>query len=127
MSVHDTVNFKVKEFACKCCGENCITQPVIDMCQTIRSEMKVPVRINSGYRCVKHNAAVGGVKGSFHTQGLAADLSCSKGGEAIYLAIQKLWKDGQLPHLKWCKYYKKKNFVHIDCGRDRKNIFTVGD
>ena len=127
MSVHDTLNFKVSEFACKHCGENHIAQSIIDMCQTIRSELKVPVRINSGYRCSKHNAAVGGVKGSYHTQGLAADLSCSKGGEAIYNAVQKLWKEGLLPELKWCKYYVKKNFVHIDCGKTRKNVFTVGD
>ena len=123
----DTKNFKVSEFACKHCGENKIDQRVINMAQTIREAIGVPVRVNSGYRCSKHNAAVGGVKGSYHTQGLAADLSCSKGGEAIYNAVQKLWKEGLLPELKWCKYYVKKNFCHIDCGNKRNNIFAVGD
>ena len=67
----DTKNFKVSEFACKHCGENKIDQRVLDMAQTLRDELGVPVRVNSGYRCEKHNARVGGVKGSFHTKGLA--------------------------------------------------------
>ncbi len=125
---NDTKNFKVSEFTCKCgCNQNKIDQRVIDMAQVIRDAMGVPVRINSGYRCEKHNAKVGGVKGSYHSQGLAADLSCSKGGKALYLAIQKLWNEGKLPELQWCKYYVKKNFCHIDCGKKRNNIFAVGD
>lgn len=32
------------------------------------------VRINSGYRCVQLNHAVGGVPTSYHTRGLAADI-----------------------------------------------------
>lgn len=33
-----------------------------------------PVYINSGYRCPELNKAVGGVAGSFHLEGCAADL-----------------------------------------------------
>ena len=73
---NNTNNFKVSEFACKCCGENHIDQRVLDMAQVIRDELGVPVRVNSGYRCDEHNRRVGGVKGSKHTKGLAADLSC---------------------------------------------------
>lgn len=72
----DTKNFSVTEFACRHCGKNEIDQRIINMAQAIREELGVPVRVNSGYRCEKHNAKVGGVKGSFHTKGLAADLSC---------------------------------------------------
>ena len=75
----DTKNFKVTEFACKHCAKNNIDQRVINMAQTIREELGVPVKVNSGYRCETHNARVGGVKGSFHTKGLAADLSCELG------------------------------------------------
>ena len=125
--IHDTKNFKVSEFACKHCGENEIDQRIINMCQKIRDEIGIPVKVNSGYRCKFHNARVGGVKDSYHTHGLAADLSCSKGAERLYLTIQTLWVNGKLPELSWCKYYKKKNFVHIDIGDKRKNIFAVGD
>jgi uncharacterized protein YcbK (DUF882 family) len=34
-----------------------------------------PVCVNSGYRCSKHNAAVGGVVGSQHMRGEAADIA----------------------------------------------------
>lgn len=33
-----------------------------------------PIRINSGYRCPALNKAVGGVEGSYHTTGCAADI-----------------------------------------------------
>ena len=88
---NDTKNFKVSEFTCKCgCNQNKIDQRVIDMAQTIRDAIGVPVRINSGYRCEKHNAKVGGVKGSYHSQGLAADLSCSKGAEVMDDTVKRL-------------------------------------
>ena len=122
---NDTKNFQVKEFACKHGGENKIDQRVLNMAQKIRDELGVPVRVNSGYRCEKHNASVGGVKGSYHTKGLAADLSSSAGAAKIFSAVQKLWKSGELEDLSYCIYYAKKNFVHIDCGKTRKNVFEV--
>ncbi len=121
----DTKNFKVSEFACKHCGENKIQQCVLDIAQAIRDELGVPVRVNSGYRCEKHNARVGGVKGSYHTKGLAADLSCELGADKMFQAVEKLWNAKKLPELKYCIYYAQKNFIHIDCGRQRKNVFEV--
>ena len=121
----DTKNFKVIEFACKHCGENKIDQRVLNMAQTIRDDLGVPVRVNSGYRCETHNARVGGVKGSFHTKGLAADLSSSISAQKMFEAVQRLWRDGKLPDLEYCIYYAKKNFIHIDCGRKRNNVFEV--
>ena len=121
----DTKNFKVSEFACKCCGENNIVQRILDMAQVLRDELGVPIRVNSGYRCEKHNARVGGVKGSYHTKGLAADLSSSVGADKMFQAVQKLWGEKKLPELAYCIYYSKKNFIHVDCGRKRKNTFEV--
>ena len=122
----DTKNFKVSEFECKCgCGANDISQTVINMCQKIRENLGLPVRINSGYRCKQHNAKVGGVKNSYHTQGLAADLSCAKGALALWTVIQNMWNNGELPELSYAIKYA--NFVHIDCGKKRNNIFAVGD
>ena len=121
----DTKNFKVSEFACKHCGENKIEQCVLDIAQAIRDELGVPVKVNSGYRCETHNARVSGVKGSYHTKGLAADLSSSVGADKMFQAVQKLWGEKKLPELAYCIYYAKKNFIHIDCGRKRKNTFEV--
>ena len=122
---NDTKNFKVSEFACKCCGENNIDQRILDMAQALRDELGVPIRVNSGYRCEVHNARVGGAKGSYHTKGLAADLSSSIGADKMFQAVQKLWHDGKLPELDYCIYYAKKDFIHVDCGRKRKNTFEV--
>ena len=108
----DTKNFKVSEFACKHCRENKIDQRVIDMAQIIRDELGEAVRVNSGYRCAEHNRRVGGVKGSRHTLGHAADLSCSAGAGAMYAAIRKLHREGKLPMLGYCIRYS--NFCHVD-------------
>ena len=120
----DTKNFKVSEFTCKCgCGTNIIDQRVINMAQTIRDELGVPVRINSGCRCEKHNANVGGVENSKHTKGFAADLSCSLGSAKMLETVKKLRNEGKLPDLDYCIKYK--SFIHIDCGGKRKNLYEV--
>ena len=112
--MNDTKNFKASEFACKHCGENKIDQRVIDLAQAIRDELGQAVRVNSGYRCPVHNANVGGVKGSNHTKGLAADLSCSAGAAAIWDALHRLHAAGKIPQLGYAIKYRKKNFVHVD-------------
>ena len=38
-----------------------------------------PIFINSGYRCKELNEAVGGVAGSFHLEGCAADIDTRQG------------------------------------------------
>ena len=121
---NDTKNFKVSEFACKCgCGFNIIDQRVINMAQAIREALGVRVNVNSGCRCEQHNARVGGVKGSKHTKGLAADLSCELGAVKMFETVKKLYADGKLPDLDYCIKYK--TFIHIDCGGKRKNMWEV--
>ncbi|MBQ3456071.1 MAG: DUF882 domain-containing protein [Synergistaceae bacterium] len=121
---NDTKNFKVSEFTCKCgCGHNPIDQRVIDMAQTIRDALGVPVRVNSGCRCEKHNAKSGGVKGSKHITGKAADLSCSLGAVKMFETVKKLQAEGKLPDLDYCIRYK--TFIHIDCGGKRKSLWEV--
>ena len=133
----DTLNFKVSEFACHCgCGFNIIDQRVINMAQVIREALGVPVKVNSGCRCEKHNAAVGGVrkridpktgkiisKGSNHMYGLAADLSCSKGAKVMFDTVKQLHAEGKLPDLDYCIRYK--TFIHIDCGGKRKSLWEI--
>jgi len=40
----------------------------------LRNLAGVPVIIHAGYRCPQHNLEVGGVAGSEHTRGMAADI-----------------------------------------------------
>lgn len=123
---HDTKHFKVREFACKCgCGfglkEGDVDQRLIDMCETIRRELGTAVNVNSGCRCPKHNAKVGGVKGSKHMLGKAADLSCSLGAVKMFETVKRLHAEGKLPDLDYCKRYK--SWIHIDCGGKRRNMW----
>ena len=43
----------------------------------------VPMSINSGFRCPKLNAAVGGAKTSAHLEGRAADFTCRTYGDPL--------------------------------------------
>ena len=122
----DTEHFKVSEFTCKCgCGKNNIDQRVIDMAETIRLALGVPVSVTSGCRCEKNNARVGGVKNSYHIQGKAADLTCKLGAVKMFETAKKLKAEGKLPDLAYCILYKRKNIIHIDCGHKRKTVFEV--
>ena len=122
----DTKNFKVSEFTCHCgCGYNVIDQRVIDMCQTIRDALGVPVRVTSGCRCEKRNKAVGGTNGSFHTKGKAADLTSSLGATKMFETVRKLKTEGKLKDLEYCILYRAKNIIHIDCGKKRKNLYEI--
>ena len=120
----DTKNFKVREFACKHCGKNEIDQRVLNMAQELRDYLGVPITVNSGYRCEFHNREVGGVKGSKHTFGKAADLACSLGAAKMFEAVKELHdKQGKLKDLDYCIKYK--TFIHIDCGGKRKSLYEV--
>lgn len=41
-----------------------------------REQLGMPITVNSGFRCAKHNAHVGGVVNSQHLRGEAADVCC---------------------------------------------------
>lgn len=73
-------NFNSTEFDCKgngCCSSTKISKQLITYLQLIRNHFGKPITINSGFRCGKHNSAVGGAKGSKHTLGQAADIVVS--------------------------------------------------
>ena len=126
-----TPHFRRREFACKCgCGADNIDPALAGLCETIRNEIGVPLIVNSGVRCEKHNAKVGGkpkkkdgTGGSFHMYGKAADLSCTLGARKLFEAIRDLYDTGKLPGLDYCLLYP--TFVHIDIGKPRNQRFAV--
>lgn len=72
-----STNFKVSEFLCKgsgCCTEGKIDEKLVEILQQIRDHFGKPVYISSAYRCPAWNKKVGGVSGSYHTYGRAADI-----------------------------------------------------
>lgn len=48
------------------------------MLDEARSIASIPFKINSGYRSKEHNKSVGGVSGSSHRVGFAADIHCNE-------------------------------------------------
>lgn len=79
-------NFDRAEFMCKCgCGKALYNERFLEKLQTLRDYIKTPITISSGYRCRKHDIAVGGSGTGTHTLGIAADIS-AKGYTAKKLA-----------------------------------------
>lgn len=72
----DIKHFNKSEFACKCgCGFDNINLDLVKVLEQIRSHFgDKPLHITSGCRCASHNKSVGGVQGSRHVLGKAADI-----------------------------------------------------
>lgn len=69
-------HFSRREFACKDgCGRDTIDTETLDVLEEVRGHFGKPVLVHSGYRCMKHNKAVGGAVNSQHLYGRAADIS----------------------------------------------------
>lgn len=108
-----TKNFNSKEFDCKCknadCKKTLIELNGVVCLQKARDLVGKPIKINSGFRCKKHNKSVGGVSGSLHLKGSAFDLACPKGvllNDFAFLCEQAGF-NGVLR-------YDGENFVHCD-------------
>lgn len=113
--------FKMSEFECRdgcpmpaSARENieALVEAVLD---PAREKFGKPITVNSGYRCPRHNAAVGGVPGSQHMRGEAADVSAgsAQASREVGKIIEQLGKFDQLI------YYP--TFVHVSWKRIGKN------
>lgn len=78
-----TPNFSQRELACKCgcrtpvgVAKNLII--LAKALEELRTLAGGPLIITSGYRCPAHNERVGGVRGSQHVFGIAADIVSKK-------------------------------------------------
>ena len=127
-----TEHFNRNEFACKCKGKcspisNNIDMRLVEICEIIRQYIDKPITISSGLRCKAHNTASGGVADSSHRFGWAADLHCSIGSAALFVAIKDLYDKGEIPNLRYCQRYIAKDFCHIDidCDKKRNNRFVT--
>ena len=89
-------NFRIQEFVCHCgCGmppeaRQNIEALVTNVHDPVRDEYGKPIYVNSGYRCEKHNKAVGGVPKSQHMVGQAADISLRLTAYSLQDELMKL-------------------------------------
>lgn len=120
--------FKEGEFACRCCGqlppsarEN-IEALVSNVLDPARQKFGGPVLVNSGYRCPKHNAEVGGVPRSQHMAGEAADVRCAN-NERLAKIIEENGRYDQL--IRYMGANGKICFIHVSWKRVGMNRHRV--
>ena len=107
--MHEIKYFRQKEFACSCCAEAHMDYIFLTMLDEARGTAGIPFRINSGYRCHKHNNSdeVGGKVTSSHPKGCASDIECTD-SRSRWIIIDALIKAG----------FKRigigKDFIHVD-------------
>lgn len=109
-----TPNFQDVEFTCRCgCGYMAINPDIVNRLQVIRDIIGLPIKINSGCRCEKHNKEVGGAPNSYHLRGMAIDWTVEEYHMATIARLLKDWSGG-------FHFYEGWNFIHIDMGERRR-------
>ena len=106
--------FKLKEFECTCCQKSAISEELVLKLDLAREIAEVPFRINSAYRCQKHNQLVGGVKDSAHLSGLAVDIACLNSSDRIKI-LRGLIIAG------FRRIGIGKTFIHVDIDNSKPN------
>ena len=110
---HISKNFQSTEFACHHCGEIVIDMRLIVMLERLRRAIEDrPIIITSGYRCKKHNKAVGGVRNSQHLLGRAADI------KVVGLSPNDLGERARAIGLTFVLEYK--TWIHVDVREVKK-------
>jgi len=111
----DIKHFVREEFTCECgCGLNNINMNLVKILDDIREMYNSPLYITSGCRCPSCNAAVGGVPGSRHITGKAADFYVA--GVDVYTVLhhcENLVAQGVLRYT-YTNETNMKGAVHID-------------
>jgi hypothetical protein len=102
---------------CKCCGEFYLDVASLDALQRTRTNVGQAIKLNSGHRCILHNARVGGAPRSMHKL-IAFDLAL-KGHDPKKLLIAA--RDAGF---RGFGFYR--TFLHVDMGRKRHWITKGG-
>lgn len=97
-----TANFSIEEFACK--DGTPVPKEFIDNVKLLAANLQVlrdhigePIHLNSGYRTLTYNKAVGGKPNSMHLTAMAADITCkSYSPKQLHAIIEKLIKERKM-------------------------------
>ena len=97
-----------------------LTRVAVELLEPIRALFKVPVQVNSGYRCPELNTAVGGSATSQHVRGEAADIVI-RGFETEALEVEAVRKIlRELPDLKFGQMLVEFGCIHVSLGTKRE-------
>jgi hypothetical protein len=99
-----------EEFECKCDRKTChytlVAPSMTTAYERVRFKIDHELKINSGFRCQRHNDQVGGVETSSHTTGHAIDISFKNLNHNKRLELINLCRD----NFDYIKIYT--NFIH---------------
>jgi len=112
---------KDNDFKCRCCVPNLIDPRVPHLHREIEKDVGEELNVSSGYRCEKHNKAVGGSDTSSHMKGLAWDIECTRSAWDIectrsrlrFRIIQSAIKHGIT------RIGIEKDYIHLDIDRQK--------
>ncbi len=100
--------FHLDEFQCPCCLQTILHPLLLQKLNNLRDRTGNPIIITSGYRCSSYNEKVGGVKGSYHLFGMAADIYAPK------VFLKDLLESAEGIGFSGIGYYPEGNFLHLD-------------
>ncbi len=112
-----TEYFFLYEFECPCCRRVMLFPDLFARLNRLRMVINRPVYINSGYRCKEENHKVGGVSGSYHLLGMAADIHVKD------FLLYDLLLYAQEMGFNGIGFYEKKNFLHLDIRSGTKQFW----
>lgn len=103
--------FNLKEFKCQCgtCDGGEMSAELLAKLDKAREIAGIPFVVTSGFRCIPHNAAVGGKPNSAHTRGLAVDIGFATSSQAM--AILRSFVAVGFNRI---GYNSKRKFFHVD-------------
>jgi zinc D-Ala-D-Ala carboxypeptidase len=108
-------SFSPEEIACRGTGEILVDTEALDKLQALRNKLGRPMILNSAYRSLKHNRAVGGATASKHMEGIAFDCRMENHNPQEYMAAARsvgFNGIGEYPTLGFC---------HIDARKTPAN------
>lgn len=115
--------FTREEFRCQCGGKYCngfpaeMAEETVRLADEIRLRAGVPLKVNSGLRCGRHNADVGGVSNSLHLTGQAIDLA-PIGGNISVARLQEIAEQVQAERMPGRGGLGRYEWgVHVDNGK----------
>ena len=99
--------FTREELACPCCGACEMDEGFVHQLNVAREFAGIPFRINSGFRCEKHNRKVGGSPRSRHPLGQAVDIHAVSSRDR-FVILQALLVAGLV------SFSIAKTYIHVD-------------
>ena len=105
--ITDLRYFAISEFDCPCCHTNMMDIGFLYRLDDARHVSGVPFKINSGYRCLKHNHDIKGTRDSSHLVGLAADIACNNSSD-------RYWMIDALLDVGFMRIGLRQDFIHVD-------------